>query len=1229
MLTKFESKSNRVKGLSFHVSRPWVLTSLHNGVIQLWDYRMGTLLDRFDEHDGPVRGVDFHRSQPIFVSGGDDYKLKVWDYKLRRCLFTLLGHLDYVRTVKFHHEYPWIVSSSDDQTIRIWNWQSRSCVSVLTGHNHYVMSALFHPKEDLVVSASLDQTVRVWDTTGLRKKTVRGAPPSIEDAAPSRVNSDLFGGTDAVVKYVLEGHDRGVNYAAFHPTLPLIVSSADDRQVKLWRMNETKAWEVDTMRGHTNNVSCALFHPRHELIISNSEDRSIRVWDISKRMGVQTFRRETDRFWILAAHPTQNLLAAGHDSGMIVFKLERERPPLDTNNGRVFYVKERYLRLHEFESGRDTPVVSLRRTGTLGTGIGNVPHTLNYNAYNTTENNVLIHSTSDGGSYELISFGGQNQMADSQDARRGLGLGAVFVARNRFAVLDKNRQLVIKNFQNEVTKKISPPNGTADGIFFAGTVGRILLRQDEKILLYETQSRRVLAEVQAPRVKYVIWSNNFNHVALMSKHALVICNRQLEVQSTITETVRIKSGVWGDQGIFIYTTLNHIKYCLANGDEGIIRTLDVPVYLTALIGDALHCLDRDGKLRTIAVDLTECHFKIALSKKKYGEVMRMVKHSRLCGRAIISYLTKKGYPEVALHFVDDEKTRFDLALSCGNLEVALNSAYELDNKDCWKQLGAEALRQGNIQVVEMAYQRTKEFERLSFLYLLTGNRDKLKKMMKIAEMRNDVMGRFHNSLYLGDVNERVAILESVGQNVLAYLTAKSHGLTEEAERLKVLIEETEGSIPEVDEGITAALMLPPVPIDTSGDNWPILASCEPSLEEMSKEIQAQDDSMGQNEADEDENDEWGAPTDRKMSTSRKMSAEVGEIAGDEWDDDLDLDDDEFGADLATSTMETAEDTAADFVAAPTIGTSPIMQWVSNSSVAADHICAGSFETAMQLLNRQIGLVNFAPLKPLFMQLYTGSTASVPTMGACPSLRAYIQRSGNGTKSSLPRVSLSLSQLTTRLKVAYRSFTAAKFEDVKSNLQQIMHSIPCLSVESGADVNQVKELLNICREYLMAYTIRSEMSVATLEKDPKRNVELSGYFTHCNLQPSHLLLTLKIAMTSAFKSNNYIAAASFCRRLLELPEIASEKHAKLRMTAKKVLQKAEKEARNEHELNYNDSVPFALCSRTLVPMYRGEDPVKCPYCSACYKAEFKGSVCNVCNLARIGLQTLGLVVSSTN
>src|ERR1700722_20274185 len=71
MLTKFESKSNRVKGnylhrlvqeqlvkldhypgLAFYPSQPLLAAALHNGSVQLWNYRMGVLVDRFEEHEG-------------------------------------------------------------------------------------------------------------------------------------------------------------------------------------------------------------------------------------------------------------------------------------------------------------------------------------------------------------------------------------------------------------------------------------------------------------------------------------------------------------------------------------------------------------------------------------------------------------------------------------------------------------------------------------------------------------------------------------------------------------------------------------------------------------------------------------------------------------------------------------------------------------------------------------------------------------------------------------------------------------------------------------------------------------------------------------------------------------------------------------------------------------------------------------------------------------------------
>lgn len=46
----------------------------------------------------------------------------------------------------------------------------------------------------------------------------------------------------------------------------------------------------------------------------------------------------------MATHPTLNMFAAGHDSGMMVFKIERERPAFCVHENLVFYVKDRQLR---------------------------------------------------------------------------------------------------------------------------------------------------------------------------------------------------------------------------------------------------------------------------------------------------------------------------------------------------------------------------------------------------------------------------------------------------------------------------------------------------------------------------------------------------------------------------------------------------------------------------------------------------------------------------------------------------------------------------------------------------------------------------------------------------------------------------------------------------------------------------------------------------------------------
>ncbi|GLD95244.1 hypothetical protein PINS_up003888 [Pythium insidiosum] len=237
------------------------------------------------------------------------------------------------------------------------------------------------------------------------------------------------------------------------------------------------------------------------------------------------------------------------------------------------------------------------------------------------------------------------------------------------------------------------------------------------------------------------------------------------------------------------------------------------------------------------------------------------------------------------------------------------------------------------------------------------------------------------------------------------------------------------------------------------------------------------------------------------ASNRKSSMDLGMDAADAWGDgDLDLDDslslgrpslDEEALDVDFSA---AGSSTSGFVAAPSAGTSLAVQWVRNSSLAADHAAAGSITTAMQLLHRQIGVVNFEPLKPYFLSVFAGGAASLPTQPNFPSLRAWLQRND----SSQPAVAVSFAHLVETLKEAYRAFTAAKFDDVKTLCETILYSVPFLAVDSKDEAEKVKTLVNVCREYLMGCRIRNEVAKFPLESEPKRNIELSAYFTHCEL-----------------------------------------------------------------------------------------------------------------------------------
>ncbi|GME90701.1 unnamed protein product [Ambrosiozyma monospora] len=449
------------------------------------------------------------------------------------------------------------------------------------------------------------------------------------------------------------------------------------------------------------------------------------------------------------------------------------------NQNKLYFVNnENQLQLYDFDKKQASlPILSLAKVSKKWCKIKGL-------SYNPSENSILIQSgEKDQAEYSNIPLPKQIVGAlDPTPKGSDKSSAACFIARNRYVSFSNiTHELNVRDLNDVITKTIKLDD-TVNDIVYAGP-GCIFLMKKASVVLYDVQQKKSLAEVQINQAKYAYWSADGQYIAFLSKHTILIANKKLEVVMSMHETIRVKSAAWDETGALLYSTLNHIKYVLLNGDHGTIKTLDNTLYLTKIQGKTCYCLTREGTVEAVQIDPTEYRFKKALVNKNFPEVLRIIKNSKLVGQSIIGYLQKAGYPEVALQFVEDPETRFELAVECHNLDVALAEAKKINKPVIWEKLGKEALSQGNTAVVELTYQQLHKLQKLSFLYLITGDLNKLSKMEQIAENRGDFSSLLQNALYLNSVEKKIQMFVEAGLQPLAYATAKANGLNDIAESL--------------------------------------------------------------------------------------------------------------------------------------------------------------------------------------------------------------------------------------------------------------------------------------------------------------------------------------------------------------------------------------------------------------------------------------------------------------
>jgi len=1198
----------RVKAVCFHSEMSWVIVALHSGVVQIWDYDYAVMCDEYNAHSGPCRTVDFHQNQPLFCTGGDDHLVKVFNYKKKQLLFELSGHLDYVRSVQFHNEYPWILSASDDHMINIWNWQSRTSVAVLTGHSNYVMSAKFHPTEDLIVSASMDATVRVWDISKLSR---------FRSAAAGRSRSQYALPDDYKVQFVLTGHSKGVNWADFHPTMPYIVSGGDDRQVLVFQYTATNWTLMSTYKSHYANVCMVCFHPKTGYIISASEDNSVRVFPGIEGDGYMTealvvHRKENNRFWSAACHPNKNLVAVGHDSGTQVLKINRERVPamtaLGLNDTRLFVIRNNWITVQDFEQvniQQSLIKVPAQMNGSDRRGSNNSARALRVNVLNPSCNNFIVtyqrESEECSGPFAVVAMTSGTGTPTGIVSQRE-GYGAAFVARNRFAVLEKPTKIMVYDSNNMSFAKDIELNKRYTRLFFAGQ-NRVFLKSEFTIVLFDLTSRREIGQITIPPkapIQHIAFDSNLRLFAVVvagvvGYRSTIILGQikedaheegALVKLATHHESIRIKSGEFNESGAFIYSTYKHSKYILPWGTNGVTQSWDDVIYIQKVNKGNIYFIDRSqGKIRKEILDTKEINLKIALHQGKLDRVAYYVKNAQLCGSAILGHLKRVGYPEVALSFIEDPMTRFNLAISYGNISEAKRCAESLDKTSLWSKLAEAAIVHGKYAEAEAAYQRQRDFGRLIHLYLLTGNHKSLKRLIKPLRKVGDQSNLFFLCLLTGNGEERANVLRGVGFDSLA-----DH-VTNSTTMLSQSIYSDEGNL----------------------EAWPI--SFVPKSPSSTAKYEASTTNFEQAL-------EQVVDAPQTVREGRVSLEEDGD-----WDLDNDFDDLLDDLELDVGPNKSKGDLSKNIEITTNQlynGTDNLQSWqTQRSQNAAYAVQAGLYEEGLNILRRHVGIKNIIPIKSLFARLVQTSEVYLQLPG---NISISVPK-GLGDPPRMP-ASISVNEVE-RLSSKMDQLFAEKDQSLINMGQHLIAicAILICSDPSSQDLESMKEIMFKVTQMIFIMRMEVAREGASIEEN-LRLLMLEAWAIKVPKGKNSINI-LKTALTTSFKAKNYLSAAELCRRVLR------ECEAEKRPSPAQVIQllgKSEAIATDAYVLPINTSDQFlAVCANSLKAIPGGYKPsatndevIICPLCDARALPEYIGQPCGVCNIAELGLKTISSI-----
>ncbi|SCU80845.1 LAME_0B04764g1_1 [Lachancea meyersii CBS 8951] len=769
----FANRSDRVKGIDFHPTEPWVLTTLYSGRVEIWNFETQTEVKSIAVTDTPVRAGRFIARKNWIVVGSDDFKIRVFNYNTGEKVADFEAHPDYIRSLAVHPTRPYVLSGSDDTTIRFWNWEKNwSLEQTFEGHQHFVMSVAFNPKDpSTFASASQDLTVKVWSLG------------------------------QATANFTLHAHEtRGVNYVDYYPLQdkPYLITSSDDRTAKIWDY-QTKSC-VATLEGHMANVSFAVFHPSLPIIVTGSEDSTLKIWNSNTYKLEKTLNLGLERSWCIATHPTgkRNLIASGFDSGFTVLSLGNDEPKLSLDPvGKLVWC-----------GGKNASATDVFTAAIRGgmEGVDGEPLPLQTKELGTVDVFPQSMKHSPNGRFVTVVGDGEYIVYTALAWRnKAFGKCHDFVwgpDSNSYALIDETGHVKFyKNFK-ETTSWSLPLEFGIEKLYSGAFLG---VKADGFVYFFDWDSGSLVRRIDVD-ARDIVWSENGELVMIInntdesntdeSSAYVLDFNREIyenflaseeeisedgveeafEVLYEVNDT--ISSGKWvGD--VFIYTTTTNRLNYFVGGKSYNLAHFDKEMYMLGYLprDNKVYLADHDIHIYGYEISIEVLEFQTLVLRgdleQAKSDVLPNIQGKENLLK-ISRFLEGQNYHEDALEVSPDNDQKFDLALKLGKLSLAQTIVTENENEFKWRQLGDKALQCFDFKLALESYEKASDLESLFLLHSTFNNKSALVDLGQKAQKAGKYNLAFNSFWVAGDIDGARELLASSERYSEAAILSKTY-----------------------------------------------------------------------------------------------------------------------------------------------------------------------------------------------------------------------------------------------------------------------------------------------------------------------------------------------------------------------------------------------------------------------------------------------------------------------